>query len=100
MMRLNGHGNGCKVLMLNFPTNPTGGTADREKLERLAKFAVDKDLIVISDEIYAELTYEGDHLSIASFPGMQDRTIFTWIVQGLRHDWFSGRVCMWSGLVN
>ena len=67
---------GCKVLMLNFPTNPTGGTADREKLERLAKFAVDKDLIVISDEIYAELTYEGDHLSIASFPGMQDRTIF------------------------
>ena len=77
MMRLNGHRQpGCKVLMLNFPTNPTGGTADREKLERLAKFAVDKDLIVISDEIYAELTYEGDHLSIASFPGMQERTIF------------------------
>ena len=67
---------GCKVLMLNFPTNPTGGTADREKLEKLAKFAVEKDLIVISDEIYAELTYEGEHLSIASFPGMQHRTIF------------------------
>ena len=62
--------------MLNFPTNPTGGTADREKLEKLAKFAVEKDLIVISDEIYAELTYEGEHLSIASFPGMQERTIF------------------------
>ena len=67
---------GCKVLMLNFPTNPTGGTADREKLKRLAKFAMEKDLIVISDEIYAELTYEGEHLSIASFPGMQERTIF------------------------
>ena len=67
---------GCKVLMLNFPTNPTGGTADREKLEKLAKFAVDKDLIVISDEIYAELTYEGEHLSIAALPGMQERTIF------------------------
>ena len=67
---------GSKVLMLNFPTNPTGGTADRQKLEKLARFAVEKDLIVISDEIYAELTYEGEHLSIASFPGMQERTIF------------------------
>ena len=44
------------------------GTADREKLEKLARFAVDKDLIVISDEIYAELTYEGEHLSIAALP--------------------------------
>ena len=66
---------GCKVLLLNFPTNPTGGTADRVKLERLAKFAVEKDLIVLSDEIYAELTYEGEHVSIAELPGMQERTI-------------------------
>lgn len=66
---------GCKVLMLNFPTNPTGGTADRAKLERLAKFAVDKDLIVISDEIYAELTFEGEHVSLAALPGMKERTI-------------------------
>ena len=66
---------GCKILMLNFPTNPTGGTADREKLERLAKFAKDKDLLVISDEIYAELTYEGEHVSIASLPGMKERTL-------------------------
>lgn len=66
---------GCKVLMLNFPTNPTGGTADLEKLERLAKFAVEKDLIVISDEIYAELTYEGEHVSLTSLPGMQERTL-------------------------
>jgi aminotransferase len=66
---------GCKILMLNFPTNPTGGTADREKLERLAKFAKEKDLIVISDEIYAELTYEGEHVSIASLPGMKERTL-------------------------
>ena len=61
--------------MLNFPTNPTGGTADRAKLERLAKFAVDKDLIVISDEIYAELTFEGEHVSLAALPGMKERTI-------------------------
>ena len=66
---------GCKILLLNFPTNPTGGTADRIKLERLARFAVEKDLIVISDEIYAELTYEGEHVSISSLPGMKERTI-------------------------
>ena len=66
---------GCKILMLNFPTNPTGGTADRAKLERLARFAVEKDLIVISDEIYAELTYEGEHVSLAALPGMKERTI-------------------------
>ena len=66
---------GCKILMLNFPTNPTGGTADRAKLERLARFAVEKDLIVISDEVYAELTYEGEHVSLAALPGMKERTI-------------------------
>ena len=66
---------GCKILMLNFPTNPTGGTADRAKLERLARFAVEKDLIVISDEIYAERTYEGEHVSLAALPGMKERTI-------------------------
>ena len=56
------------------PTRP-GETADLEKLERLAKFAVEKDLIVISDEIYAELTYEGEHVSLASLPGMKERTL-------------------------
>lgn len=68
---------GCRMLMLNFPTNPTGGVIERERLEKIARFAVEKDLIVISDEIYAELTYEGGtHTSIATFPGMRERTIF------------------------
>lgn len=67
---------GCKVLILNFPTNPTGGVTERARLEKLAKFAVEKDLLVISDEIYSELTFEGKHTSIASLPGMQERTIF------------------------
>lgn len=67
---------GCKLLILNFPTNPTGGTADRAKLEAIAKFAVEKDLLVASDEIYSELTFEGDHVSIASLPGMRERTVF------------------------
>ena len=67
---------GCKVLVLNFPTNPTGGTVDRSTLEKIAAFAKEKDLLVLSDEIYAELTYEGEHVSIASLPGMRERTIF------------------------
>jgi len=67
---------GVKVLLLNFPTNPTGGVTEKGKLEQLAKFAVEKDLLVISDEIYSELTFEGEHSSIASLPGMKERTIF------------------------
>jgi len=67
---------GCKVLMMNLPCNPTGGTCDRERLEKIARFAVEKDLIVLSDEIYSELVYDGVHTSITVFPGMQERTIF------------------------
>lgn len=67
---------GTKLLILNFPTNPTGGVVERDQVEKIAKFAVEKNLIVLSDEIYAELTYEGEHVSIASFPGMRERTVF------------------------
>jgi len=67
---------GCRILMLNLPCNPTGGTCSREQLEAIAKFALEKDLLVFSDEIYSELTFEGEHVSIASLPGMRDRTIF------------------------
>ena len=67
---------GCKVLVLNFPTNPTGGTVSRAQLAEIAAFAVEKDMIVLSDEIYSELTFEGVHTSIASLPGMRERTIF------------------------
>ncbi|MGA2016661.1 MAG: aminotransferase class I/II-fold pyridoxal phosphate-dependent enzyme [Opitutaceae bacterium] len=67
---------GCKVLMMNLPCNPTGGTCDRAQLEKIARFAVEKDLIVLSDEIYSELVYERPHTSIAVLPGMKERTIF------------------------
>ncbi len=67
---------GCKALLLNFPTNPTGGTASRELLAEIAAFAQEKDLLVLSDEIYSELTFDGAHTSIASLPGMRERTIF------------------------
>ena len=67
---------GCKAIVINFPTNPTGGVAEISQLRELAEFVVEKDMLVISDEIYSELTYEGGHVSIASLPGMKDRCIF------------------------
>ncbi len=65
-----------RVLMLNFPTNPTGATMNPKQLDELAAFCVEKDLLVITDEIYSELTYEGRHESIVTRPGMRERTIF------------------------
>ena len=65
-----------KVLVLNFPTNPTGGTMTRGELQSIADLAERHDLIVITDEIYAELTFEGEHVSIANLPGLRARTIF------------------------
>lgn len=67
---------GAKMLMLNLPCNPTGGTCSREQLEQIAAFAREKDLLVLTDEIYSELTFDGTHTSIASLPGMAERTIF------------------------
>jgi aminotransferase len=67
---------GAKMLMLNLPCNPTGGTCSREQLEKIAAFCVEKDLLVLSDEIYSELTFDGVHTSISSLPGMLERTIF------------------------
>jgi aminotransferase len=67
---------GAKMLMLNLPCNPTGGTCSREQLVKIAEFCREKDLLVLTDEIYSELTFDGTHTSIASLPGMQERTIF------------------------
>jgi aminotransferase len=66
-----------RVLMLNFPTNPTGATMSAQDLQEIAEVCVRHDLVVFTDEIYSELTYEGaSHTSIASFPGMKERTVF------------------------
>ena len=64
-----------KILIMPFPNNPTGAIMTREDLEDIAEVVREHDLFVISDEIYSELTYSGDHVSIASLPGMQERTI-------------------------
>ena len=64
-----------KVLILPFPNNPTGAIMERKDLEAIAEVILKHDIFVISDEIYSELTYKDEHVSIASLPGMQERTI-------------------------
>ncbi len=64
-----------KILVLPFPNNPTGAIMTAKDLEKIAEIVIEKDLFVISDEIYSELSYQGDHVTIASFPGMKERTI-------------------------
>lgn len=64
-----------KVLVLPFPNNPTGSVLRRQDLEDIAEVCIEKDIIVMSDEIYSELTYGEDHVTIASLPGMKERTI-------------------------
>lgn len=64
-----------KVVVLPFPNNPTGAIMTKEELQIVADIIKEKDLFVMSDEIYSELSYQGDHVSIASIPGMRERTV-------------------------
>ena len=64
-----------KMLVLPFPNNPTGAIMEKKDLEEIAKVIIEKDLFVVSDEIYSELTYTAHHVSIATIPGMWERTI-------------------------
>ena len=64
-----------KLLVLPFPNNPTGAIMEKEDLEKIAGVIIEKDIFVLSDEIYSELSYKGEHVSITSLPGMQERTI-------------------------
>ncbi|MDH3345805.1 MAG: aminotransferase class I/II-fold pyridoxal phosphate-dependent enzyme [Kiritimatiellaceae bacterium] len=79
-----------KLLILNFPTNPTGAVLSREETEEIAQFAIDHDLIVLTDEIYGELSYDVKHSSILEIPGMKERTIYlhgfskAWAMTGFR----------------
>jgi len=79
-----------KALLLNYPNNPTGAMLSRGDFEKLAKICVKHDLMVITDEIYAELSYGDEYISIASMPGMKERTIFlhgfskAWAMTGFR----------------
>lgn len=84
-----------KVLLMAFPSNPTGAVMEKSDLEKIAEVVKKHDLIVISDEIYAELSYMGKHVSIASLPGMKERTI---VINGFSKayamtGWRIGYVC-------
>ena len=65
-----------KAIVLNFPTNPTGATLTPDDIQKLAAVCIENDLLVLTDEIYSELSYSGQHTSIAALPGMKERTIF------------------------
>ncbi|PGS53006.1 aminotransferase A [Bacillus sp. AFS041924] len=69
-----------RCIVLPYPNNPTGVTLTKEELENLANYLAQKDVFILSDEIYSELTYENTHTSIASFPGMREKTI---VINGL-----------------
>ena len=79
-----------KVLLLNYPNNPTGAALEKKDVEAIAAFAVEHDLIVLTDEIYDELTYDRRHYSIISEPGMKERTVYlhgfskAWAMTGWR----------------
>ena len=64
-----------KMIVINSPQNPTGGVLSRDDLKEIAKLAVHNDIWVLADEIYGRILYEGEHVSIATFPGMRERTI-------------------------
>lgn len=65
-----------KVLILPFPNNPTGAIMEKRDLEEIAEVVREKDLFVLTDEIYSELTYKEEHFSIAALPGMKERTVY------------------------
>ncbi len=75
---------GTRVLLISYPSNPTGAIMPRAGMEALMRFAAERELLVISDEVYAELTYEGTHASAARVPGVRDRTI---LVGGFSKAW-------------
>lgn len=84
-----------KLLVLPFPNNPTGAVMEKEDLERIAELVIRHDLFVLSDEIYSELTYLERHVSIASLPGMRERTL---VINGFSKShamtgWRLGYVC-------
>lgn len=94
-----------KLLLLNFPNNPTGAVMSRTDLEDIAAFARERDLIVITDEIYGELSYDVPHTSLVSLPGLRERTVFlhgfskAWAMTGFRVGYACGPAELIEGLL-
>jgi aspartate/methionine/tyrosine aminotransferase len=78
-----------RLLIVNSPANPTGGTLTRADCEAIAALAIERDLVVLSDEIYSRLVYDGEHVSIYGLDGMADRTI---LMDGMSKAW---AMCGW-----
>jgi aminotransferase len=87
---------GTRAIVVSYPNNPTGATIDEEGALAFVEFARERDLLILSDEVYAELTYNGEHVSIAAQPGAQERTILiggfskAWAMTGWRLGFAAG----------
>ncbi|MDR3542859.1 MAG: aminotransferase class I/II-fold pyridoxal phosphate-dependent enzyme [Desulfosporosinus sp.] len=94
----------AKLLVLSYPNNPTGAIMTREDLLPIADFAAKHDLLVLADDIYSDLTYDGTHVSFASLPGMRDRTLFvsgfskSYAMTGWRIGYVAGHKDLIAGL--
>lgn len=94
----------AKLLVLSYPNNPTGAIMRREDLIPIADFVAKHDLLVLADDIYSDLTYDGRHVSFASLPGMHDRTLFvsgfskSYAMTGWRIGYVAGHADLISGL--
>lgn len=87
-----------KLLVLPYPNNPTGAIMPREELEQIAAVLRGTDIMVLSDEIYGELTYGRQHVSIASLPDMQERTVLiSGFSKAFAHDWLAAGLCLCAG---
>jgi aminotransferase len=87
---------GVRALLICYPNNPTGAVMDRASIEAVAGWARERDLLIIADEVYAELRYNGDHVSVASLPGARERTLLlggfskAWAMTGWRLGFAAG----------
>lgn len=96
---------GARVLLISYPSNPTGAIMPRRGMEVLIRFAEERDLLVISDEVYAELTYDGQHASAAAVAGAKERTILVggfskaWAMTGWRLGFAAGPAEIISAMV-
>ncbi|MBN1461452.1 MAG: aminotransferase class I/II-fold pyridoxal phosphate-dependent enzyme [Armatimonadetes bacterium] len=94
-----------RLLLMSYPSNPTGATMPKKGLESLVEFAASRNLVIVSDEIYAELTYNGEHASVAAIPGARERTVFVggfskaWAMTGWRLGFAAGPADIISAMV-
>jgi len=94
----------AKLLVLSYPNNPTGAIMNREDLLPIADFVTEHDLLILADDIYSDLTYDGTHVSFASLPGMHDRTLFvsgfskSYAMTGWRIGYVAGNADLISGM--